>query len=93
MRGDELSGSEGELERRIAHLLNSSGFRVEHDSLMDLMTRPEVAALLGVAEKTLANWKSRRFGPPCFRVGAGVRYRRSDVLQWIAEQEAADLQA
>lgn len=55
-----------------------------------LMTRAEVAQLLGVEEKTLANWRTRRFGPPGFRVGKAVRYRPEEVDRWLAEQEAVE---
>lgn len=53
-----------------------------------LLTRAEVAQLLSVEEKTLANWRSRSYGPRGFRVGKGVRYRREEVDRWLAEQEA-----
>jgi len=53
-----------------------------------LLTRAEVAQLLGVEEKTLANWRSRSYGPLSFRVGKGVRYRAQEVDRWLAEQEA-----
>lgn len=55
-----------------------------------LMTRAEVAQELGVEEKTLRNWRSRGYGPPGFRVGKAVRYRRDEVDRWLAEQEAAE---
>lgn len=53
-----------------------------------LMTRAEVAHLLGVEEKTLANWRSRSYGPRGFRVGKAVRYRADEVDRWLAAQEA-----
>jgi predicted DNA-binding transcriptional regulator AlpA len=55
-----------------------------------LLTRAEVAQLLGVEEKTLANWRTRGFGPQGFRVGKAVRYRDEEVGRWLAAQEAAE---
>lgn len=56
-----------------------------------LMTRADVAQLLGVEEKTLANWRTRAFGPQGFRVGKAVRYRPEEVDRWLGEQEAAEV--
>jgi len=55
-----------------------------------LLTRAEVAQLLGVEEKTLRNWRWRSYGPPSFRVGKGVRYRAQEVDRWVAQQEASE---
>lgn len=54
--------------------------------LGDLMT-PEVTARdeLNVKEKTLANWRSARLGPPYVKLSGGiVRYSRSAVRKWLA---------
>jgi prophage regulatory protein len=60
---------------------------VESDPL--LRTR-EVSDLLGVPENTLRWWRYIRKGPESFRLGQRrVVYRRSKVLAWLAEQEAA----
>lgn len=32
-------------------------------------------------------------GPPYFKMGHLVRYRRSDVLRWLSEQAALDITA
>lgn len=50
---------------------------------MEELLRPEdIATLLGVAKKTLANWRSENKGPPYVKVGRLARYRLSDVEQW-----------
>jgi predicted DNA-binding transcriptional regulator AlpA len=54
-----------------------------------LMTRAEVAQLLALPEKTLVNWRYQGFGPPSFRVGKAVRYRRDEVERWLDEQAAS----
>lgn len=55
-----------------------------------LLSRAEVAHLLGVEEKTLANWRGRSYGPRGFRVGKAVRYRRDEVDRWLSAQESAE---
>ncbi len=58
-----------------------------------LMTRAEVAELLGIPENTLRNWRYRGIeGPRSFRVGKTVRYRREEVERWLAAQEANEPQ-
>ncbi|MEV0950470.1 helix-turn-helix domain-containing protein [Promicromonospora sp. NPDC050249] len=60
---------------------------MESDPL--LRTR-EVTDLLGVPENTLRWWRHIGKGPESFRLGQRrVVYRRSKVLAWLAEQEAA----
>ena len=65
-----------------------------HDRAMEIDDRlvnvDELAAYLDVPVKTLYAWRHRRDGPPAFRVGRHLRYRWSDVLQWIDRQLAAD---
>jgi predicted DNA-binding transcriptional regulator AlpA len=60
----------------------------------ELLTFAEVAALTKVPEKTLRNWrsagdKSPERGPAGFKLGNHVRFRRSEVLRWLAEREVA----
>lgn len=56
------------------------------DSNERLLTIKEVADYLGVPVATLYQWRYRREGPPGFRIGGLVRYRRSDVDAWIEQQ-------
>lgn len=51
-----------------------------------LLTVQELAEYLGVPVATLYQWRYRREGPPGFRVGRHVRYRWSDVQEWIEHQ-------
>jgi excisionase family DNA binding protein len=48
-----------------------------------LLTVAELARYLGVPVGTLYQWRYRSEGPPGFRVGRHVRYRRRDVEKWI----------
>ena len=47
--------------------------------------------MLGVSQATLSRWRFERSGPPYLKLGstpkALVRYRRPDVLAYLAECE------
>ncbi len=51
-----------------------------------LLTVEDLAEYLGVPVATLYAWRYRRQGPPGFRVGRHVRFRRSDVEAWIEDR-------
>ncbi len=51
-----------------------------------LLTVDELAEYLGVPVATVYAWRHRREGPRGFRVGKYVRYRMSDVQEWIQHQ-------
>jgi predicted DNA-binding transcriptional regulator AlpA len=55
--------------------------------------RADVAAFLGVKEKTLANWALLGKGPQCRKLAKGrsspVRYAWADVLAWIESKPSA----
>jgi predicted DNA-binding transcriptional regulator AlpA len=52
----------------------------------ELLDTPALAALLGVPERTLTQWRYKRTGPAFVKVGAGVRYRSDDVEAWLDAQ-------
>ena len=54
-----------------------------------LLTPSDLAVLLGVPVATLYNWRYTRTGPVGFRVGRHLRYRQSDVDNWLNEQRQA----
>jgi len=52
-----------------------------------LLTPREAAEILGVPEGTLAQWRSQRRGPPYIKLeGRLVRYRTSDLEEWVSRQ-------
>jgi DNA-binding transcriptional MerR regulator len=55
----------------------------------DLMTTNDVETEFGIPAGTLRYYRSSGAGPASFRLAGRVRYRRSEVLMWIAEQEQA----
>jgi len=49
-----------------------------------LLSRKEAAEFLGVKEITLAVWKcTKRYNLPVVKVGRLVRYRHSDLMDFI----------
>ena len=56
------------------------------ESLEPLLTVQELATYLGVPVATIYGWRYRREGPTGFRIGRHLRFRRSDVEDWITQQ-------
>ncbi len=57
----------------------------QHDQLLTIR---ELAVYLDVPIKTLYAWRYQGEGPTGFRIGKHVRYRWSDIEQWIRERIA-----
>lgn len=51
-----------------------------------LLTVQELANYLGVPVATIYAWRYRHEGPPGLRVGRHVRFRRSDIEEWLNNQ-------
>ena len=56
------------------------------EPLKRLLTVQDLADYLDVPVATIYAWRYRRQGPPGFRVGRHLRFRWSDVEQWITSQ-------
>lgn len=58
-----------------------------------LLTLTQVADYLGVAPKTIVNWRLRDYGPPGYRLAGTtrgpLRFRRSAVDRWLEERAEA----
>jgi len=55
---------------------------------IDLIKPNVLATEWEVTEKTLANWRSRRVGPPFVKISGGtVRYSRKAVAEWLVAQQ------
>lgn len=61
----------------------------QQHELEELYGVEDVSRILGVPVRTLYAWRTERRGPRSFRVGRYVRYRRSDVADWIAGRSAS----
>lgn len=55
----------------------------------DLLEPEEVSRILVIPLATLYQWKTRGVGPPVFKVGRHLRYRRSELVAWLEEQRAS----
>jgi hypothetical protein len=64
----------------LLHLRHTSTMSETPDE--PLMTDTEVAEPLQVVPGTPSGWRSRCVGPPYFKFGNLIRYRRSEVLEW-----------
>ena len=60
------------IKDRCKHLADSDTF----------LTRDQLALRYPVTRKTVANWVSRGYGPPCERVGKQPLYRLCCVRDW-----------
>lgn len=54
----------------------------------EYLNRKQVAVLLGVSEKWLAQ-TGKDQGPPRFKFGGMVRYQIDDVRRWAKQQKVA----
>jgi excisionase family DNA binding protein len=56
----------------------------------DLIDCQETAEILGISKSALEAWRTTgRYQLPFIKVGRNVRYRRSDVLQWLDSRTRA----
>lgn len=68
--------------------MNSFDQQRNHDS--GLMSRKEAAAYLGVAEITLAIWRSTgRYNLPIYKIGRLAKYKKADLDAFIASRMQA----
>lgn len=51
-----------------------------------LLTIDQAAEYLAIPKATIYTWRTRRagFGPRAVKIGGSLRYRQSDLDQWIA---------
>ena len=53
----------------------------------DIISIDEVARRLDIAKSTLYGWRYKGTGPRSHRVGKRLRYRWSEVLEWLDAQD------
>jgi predicted DNA-binding transcriptional regulator AlpA len=63
------------------------------DDQPEFMSIGEVAELTRKSVQALYSMRYTRTGPPSFRLGRRLVYRRDDVLAWIEAHAAADKHA
>ena len=58
-----------------------------------LLTCAQAAAFLGFAQSSLDKWRVRGFGPPHIKIGPNVRYRFSDLMDFVTARVRASTSA
>ena len=60
---------------------------MSHNDAGTMLTDIQAARLLGISPWALRQWRVRRQGPAYVKLGRTVRYRQSDLLEFIAAGE------
>jgi predicted DNA-binding transcriptional regulator AlpA len=82
-----VSHTDTRLRSGIARQEGNDGGRTTNE----LLSQREVAVRLGVSARTVEGWRARGVGPPYLRLSArAVRYRSSDLEQWLARRRVGD---
>lgn len=58
----------------------------ERAAVPRLLNVRELAAFLGLHEKTIYDWTARR-SVPCVRLGNRIRFDLDDVLRWLSARK------
>ncbi|MFN0263375.1 helix-turn-helix transcriptional regulator [Tepidamorphus sp. 3E244] len=53
----------------------------------ELITARELAARLGISQRTLSRWARMRTGPNRIKIGRKVFYRERSISKWLLHQE------
>jgi len=56
----------------------------------DFLTTEEVAEWLRVSPQTVWDWRKKGRGPQAYKLNHVVRYKRSDVHDWIVKQNESN---
>lgn len=57
-------------------------------TLPNLHKSEEVAAMLGITDRALRQWRSEGKGPRHLKIGAMVRYDEAEVVAWLDTKRA-----
>jgi excisionase family DNA binding protein len=72
-----------ELSARTGALGRSASPSTDGPAYDPLLTVDQVSDWLGVPKGTLYQWRSRSRGPRAIKVGNGIRYRRSEIENYL----------
>ena len=59
---------------------------MHNDGNSEIMTEADVAELMQVTVRTVQGWRYNKIGPPYTKIGGTIRYRRSQILEWMSDQ-------
>ena len=51
-----------------------------------MLTSEELSKFLGLSPHTIEMWRRKKVGPPWRKLQRSVRYRESEVLEWMEKQ-------
>lgn len=54
-----------------------------------MVTEEVVAKLLCQSIRTIQKWRVTGFGPCFYKIGRSVRYKRSEIVDWMDERRRA----
>jgi excisionase family DNA binding protein len=57
--------------------------------LSEFLSEHQVAELLCQSVRTIQKWRVTGYGPAFYKFGRSVRYRRSEVAEWIEMRRKA----
>ena len=60
-----------------------------HNSLEALLDEHDVARVTRLSVASVRRWRLFRQGPRYLKIGAAVRYRPEDLLEWLESRPAA----
>ena len=76
--------SDAEKVSKVIFGVHDRGVRnIDHKFTVALMTERDVANLLSLSLATLRRWRLKGTGPAWLKIGATVRYRTSDVSDFL----------
>ena len=58
-------------------------------AIQDLFTPEQLAAKLQLEKETLNDWRWKKKGPKYIKFGSRVRYKASDVAEWMDSLEVS----
>ena len=59
----------------------------EHGNLDRFFTPKQLAAYLGSSVSALSQYRAQGTGPEYYKIGRAVRYRLSEVNEWLEQQK------
>lgn len=62
-------------------------------SVEQLITEVDAADLLCQSVRTIQKWRVTGFGPPFYKIGRSVRYRRNEIVRWVDQRRMAHTSA
>ena len=57
-----------------------------HNAVENLLNEYDIARITRMSVASVRRWRLLRQGPKYLKLGSAVRYRREDVLAWLASR-------